>query len=174
VLDGLAGPEDAGVEAEILVHRDRTVPTLAGGEEPQSALLVLLGEELLLVAGGQTGALRQDPDLEKMDVFLAGSVVLAVGHPGTGGHPLHIARLDHRAVAHAIAVLQAAGKHVRDDLHVAVRVGTEAPAGLHPVLVDDPQLPEPHEPGVVVARERERVVRVEPPVVRMTSLAGAS
>jgi hypothetical protein len=152
------------------VDRDGAIAAIPGGHEPQVALLVGLGEILLLVARGEAAALREDPDLEEVDQLRLGGVELAVGHAGPGGHALHIAGLDDGAIAHAIAVLEAPLDDVREDLHVAVRVGAEAAAGLHPVLVDDPELAEPHEAGVMVAGEGEGVVRVEPAVVGVSSL----
>ena len=47
-------------------------------------------------------------------------------------------------------------------------------AGLHAVLVDHAQRPEPHVLRVVVVGERERVIRVEPAVVGVAALGAAA
>ena len=46
--------------------------------------------------------------------------------PLPGGHPLHVAGGDGALVAHAVAVFDGAGEHVRDGLDAAVRVPREA------------------------------------------------
>ena len=56
----------------------------------------------------------------------------------------------------------------------AAEILDEALAGLDAVLVDDAQLPEVHEFGVVVLCEGKREARVEPAVVGVTAFFGAS
>src|SRR6185503_19003261 len=94
-------------------------------------------------------------------------------HAAAGAHALHVARDDGRAVAHRILVAERALEHVADDLHVTVAVRAEARARLHAILVDDAQRTEPHVLRVVVIREGEAVVRVEPAVVGVAALATA-
>ncbi len=65
-------------------------------------------------------------------------------------------------------------ENVRHDLHVAMRVGSEALTGLYPVFVDDAKRPKAHVAGVEIVGEREGVAGVEPPMVGSTSLAGRS
>jgi hypothetical protein len=48
----------------------------------------------------------------------------------------------------------------------------EALAGLHAVVVDDPQGAKAHVVGVVVIAKRKGVVGVEPAVVEVAALAG--
>ena len=48
-------------------------------------------------------------------------------------------RRDHADVAFAVAVLERAVEHPRDDLHVAVRVRAEAAAGRDDVVVEHEQ-----------------------------------
>ena len=134
-------------------------PPLPGGEVP------------LLVARGQAPPLGQDPDLQEMDGFGRRGVVLAVHHAGARAHPLRVAGTDHRARTQAVPVLERAGEHPGEDLHVAMPVGRESRPGLHPILVDHAQAPEAHVRGVVVVGEGERVARVEPAVVGMPALA---
>src|SRR5579862_459860 len=52
---------------------------------------------------------------------------IALGHllmddAASGGHPLDVAGGDGAAIAHAVAVLDGSGKHVRDRLDAAVRM----------------------------------------------------
>jgi hypothetical protein len=73
-------------------------------------------------------------------------------------------------VPHAVPVLQRSVQDVRQDLHVPVRVGRESGAGGDTVLVDDPQVAEPHVALVVVVAEGEGVARVQPPEVELPAL----
>lgn len=72
---------------------------------------------------------------------------------GAGAHPLHFVWQDRLAIAHGIAVRKLAGDHIRNDLHVAVAVFRKALIRLNPVLVNDPQIAESHEPRVVIIAE---------------------
>lgn len=105
--------------------------------------------------------------------YRAGRVTLA-NAPGTGVHVLDVARADHPAVAHGVLVLEGAAEHVRDDLHVAVRVHSEAHAGHDEVVVDHAQTAVAHPALVVVVGEAEGVVGVEPAVVGVASFVGAA
>jgi hypothetical protein len=69
---------------------------------------------------------------------------------------------------------QRALQDVADDLHVAVAVGAEARAGLHPVLVDHAQRAETHVLRVVIIGEGEAVVGVEPAVIGMAPVGAAA
>src|SRR5262249_14608271 len=114
----------------------------------------------LLVARRQTSPFGDDPDLEEVHRITLRRVELAVEHPGSCGHPLHLARADHGAGPHAVSVLERARNDVREDLHVAVSMRAEARAGRHGVLVDDPQRAEAHLTRAVVVREGEAVLAV--------------
>ncbi len=101
-------------------------------------------------------------------------------HAGAGGHALHVTGADHGAVAHAVPVLQGALQHIGNNFHIAVAVGVEASARLHPVLVDDPQGAEAHECRIVIVAEGEGVATVEPteigqpPVVCVSNIQHAA
>src|SRR5690606_35871532 len=76
--------------------------------------------------------------------------------------------------AAAVAVGQAAGDHVADDLHVGVAVRREAAARRNPVLVDHPQRPPAHPLRIVVVAEGKAVAAVEPAGADVAALgAGA-
>ncbi len=68
-----------------------------------------------------------------------------------GAHPLREARIDHAHGAGAVAVLELAVEHPRDDLHVGVRVRAEASAAADDVVVVHEQQPVMGVGRVVVA-----------------------
>src|SRR5206468_12294286 len=89
---------------------------------------------------------------------------------GAGGHALHLAGVDDGPGPQAVLVLERALDDVGDDLHVAVAMGGEACARLHPVLVDDAQAAEAHVARVEVVGEREGVAAREPAELRAAAL----
>src|SRR6185437_10616647 len=160
---GLAGAFDRVARLERFAVR-----ACGAADEMQVAAAPALArvvEMLLLVAGREPARLRLDPDLQEMHRLALRAVVLAVGDAGARGHALHVARPQHRAVAHRVAMRERAFEHVAQDLHVAMGVRAEAAAGLHAVLVDHAQRPEAHAVGIVVVREREAVQGAQPAVV---------
>ena len=84
-------------------------------------------------------------------------IELAVHHTCTGGHALYFASPNHRAVTHAVLVLDSPVNNVGHDFHVPVRMRSEAMARSNTVLVDHPETVELHSLGIVVVGERERV-----------------
>ena len=88
----------------------------------------------------------------------------------SGAHPLHLTRLDRGAVTHAVLVRELALEDIGQDLHVGVAVRREAPARGDAIFIDHAQRAESHEARVVIIRERERVMTVEPAVIRMAAL----
>ena len=90
-------------------------------------------------------------------------------HARAGGHVLHFARADHAAVAHRILVLQRAAEDVGYDFHVAMRMRSETLSRHHEIIVDDAQAAEAHPLRVVIIREAESVIRVQPAVFGMPS-----
>ena len=172
-LDRGARVERAHVEARVLMNGHRAVASVATRDEAQRVPLSIV-EALLLVAGGQGARLRLDPDLEKVHRLGRGVIALAVEHAGPCAHSLYVAGPDDRPGAHAVGVLERALEHVRQDLHVAMRVPPEAPAGRDPVLVDDPQRAEAHVSRIDVVGERESVPAVEPVGLGAAPLGGSS
>src|SRR5262249_33552138 len=79
-----------------------------------------------------------------------------------GGHPLGVARADHRAVSEAVAMLERAGEDPGDDLHIAVRMRVEPAGRPDEIVVDHPQRPEAVPLRVVVLDERKGVVAIQP------------
>src|SRR5262249_41617959 len=89
---------------------------------------------------------------------------------GAGAHTLHFSGTDDGPGTHTVFVFQRAFKNVGDDLHVAVRMRSEPLSGSDTVFVDHAQGPEAHVPRVVVRVEGERVVGVQPSMIRVAAL----
>src|SRR5208282_240342 len=92
-----------------------------------------------IVARRNAGDIRFDPDLQQMHGLFTRRIEFAVHDAGAGAHALHIAGTDHRAVAHAVLVLERALENIGDDFHIAVAVHAETTARLDTVLVDHAQ-----------------------------------
>lgn len=69
---------------------------------------------------------------------------------------------------------QLAIKDVAEDLGITVRMCRESGAACDSVLIEDPQRAKILKFGIVIACERECVVGVEPAVIRVAALCGAS
>ncbi len=67
-------------------------------------------------------------------------------------------------------MLERALEDVSDDFHVAVRMGREALARRHPILVDDPQRGKAHMLRVVIIGEGKRMPGVEPAVIGVAAV----
>src|SRR5918992_271637 len=165
--------EEARVEKRILAHQQRALAAVWRSDEPQAAALLARRIRLLLVRGCDAFAVRLDPDLQEVGDAGRVGVVLAVPHAGAGAHALHVARHDDRGVAHRVLVRERPGEHVAHDFHVAMGMRAEAGPGLHAVLVDHDERAVAGMPRVVIVGERERVIALEPAVLRMAALGGA-
>ena len=108
---------------------------------------------------------------QKMDELGARMIELAVRYACPRTHALNVSRADYRSGAEAVFVLERAVDHVRDDLHVAVRMRAESFSRLNPIFVDDPKRSEPHELRIVVIREGKGVIALEPAVLGVPSFA---
>ena len=82
-------------------------------------------------------------------------VEFAVGDSGASAHPLNIARSDYRAVTHAVLVFKSPIDDIRDDLHIAMGMGSEPLSGLDTILVDNPKRPEAHVSPIVIIGKGE-------------------
>src|SRR5216683_2804248 len=109
---------------------------------------------------------RKHPDLVQVHRLRLGRVEFAMRHAGTRAHILHVTRLDHGPVPHAVFVLQSACQHVRNDLHVPVRVLRKAAPSRDAVVVHHPQRAELHMLRIEVIGKRKREMRIQPAVVR--------
>ena len=105
---------------------------------------------------------RLDPNLDEVHRLLFVSVVLRVPHSSARCGELHLAALEHLLVIHAVLVQQRAFHNVREDFSVGVSVRREPIAAADAILVDHAQAVEGFELRVIVAREGERVIRIQP------------
>ncbi len=88
------------------------------------------------------------------------------------GHTLQFAGVQHRAIAEAVLVRQAAFQDVGENFHILVAMRSKTHARFHAIFVHHAQRAEAHVIGVVVASERKGVIGVEPAVVKMAALVG--
>src|ERR1700733_15223858 len=86
---------------------------------------------------------------------------------GTGAHYLYIAVSDDGHVIHAVLVLQVALQRDGDDLHIIMRVGAEALAGVYRIIVQNPQHAKVHALRVIIICKAKSMVTVKPAVVGM-------
>jgi DNA-binding transcriptional LysR family regulator len=111
-----------------------------------------------------------------MHRFVTGRIELAVEHAGTRGHVLDIARFDHPSIAHRVPMFQLAAQNVSNDFHVPMRMRVETHARHDEVVVDHPQRAVTHPIRIIVVREAESVIAVEPtmfgvaPFVRFSNI----
>jgi hypothetical protein len=138
MLDPLTRAEQARVEPGVGVDPQGPLAALGIDDEPERARSLGLAEGALLVARLETSAVGHDPDLQEVHGHLLRGVVLAVGHASARAHPLDFAGPDHRAVAHRVTMLELPVEHVRDDLHVTMRMRTKPPSRLDAVFIDHP------------------------------------
>src|SRR5205814_1365740 len=133
----VAGVQIRQIEPGVLLQHQRAVLAI-GRSNHLKTVAPAGGIELLLFPGRiEAARVRSDPDLVKMNRFAVAGVELAVEHTPASGDALQFTGMDDSAVAHAVLVLQVATQDVSDDLHVAVRMGSEPHGGSDPVLVDD-------------------------------------
>src|SRR6187401_1922463 len=97
-----------------------------------------------------------------MDGIDRGVIELAMLNACAGGNALDFPGLEHRAMTEAVAMLERTRNHNRDYLHVPMRMRWKSSASEHAIIVQDTEAAEPHMFGVVVAPERECMIRVEP------------
>src|SRR5215510_235077 len=101
----LAGAQDRRIQVIILTGFYGAVAPIGGDQQPQFSALLGLAEVLLAIRRLEPLLFRKHPDLVEMHWLGFRSVELAMRHAGARAHVLDVARLDHRAVAHAVAML---------------------------------------------------------------------
>src|SRR5262249_51343875 len=141
-LGCLARGEYASVNGGVGMDRDASVAAIGRGDDSQPSLLFVGRECLLLVPRVDASSRWKQPDLQEMHEVALGGVELAVQSSGAGAHPLDVARADDAPRAHRVAVLESSFQHVRDDLHVAMRMRSEALSRGDAIVVDHPKRPE--------------------------------
>src|SRR5450631_3369308 len=103
-----------------------TLSRIMRGDETQLAAPACHVEMLFLVPRFDAAHIGLDPDLQKVHDIVFGVIEFAVAYAGTSAHALHITRANHRAVAHAVLVLECALENITDDFHVLMPMRTEA------------------------------------------------
>src|SRR5690606_8105297 len=94
----------------------------------------------------------------------------AVPDPRAGAHPLHLAAPDYAAMPERVAMPELALEEIRHDLHVAVRMDRKASARRDAILVDHAERAVLRIRRIDVARERERIPRLQPAEVAIPTL----
>jgi hypothetical protein len=80
-------------------------------------------------------------------------------------HALHTAGLELSAVPERIGVVEGALNHVREPLDVGVRMHRPLRAGHQPIVVEDPERPDPHLVRIAIPIEGEVPASSEPPAL---------
>src|SRR5208337_2233280 len=130
----------------------RAVATRVRRDEAQLSLGAI-AQSLLLVAGLDSSRLGQNPNLQKMQRLRWRRIELAMGDAGSRRHPLHIAGRNHAAGAEAVAMLDRPLQHIRDDLHIAMRMSAESLPWRDVVIVDNAQHRKPVFLGIEIFAE---------------------
>lgn len=145
-----------------------------GGDDELFGRVMCCGGRPVRVGGFQIELGWGDPDLEEVRFFGGAGIELRVGDTAAGAHHLDFTWMKFAVVAHRIAVGKATTEDVGKNFHIPVRVGWEAAAGCHAVIIDDAQRAKSHVGGIVVIREGKGVVAIKPAVVGVSALVGAA
>ena len=113
---------------------------------------------LLAIAG------RNDPDLEDLGDRIL-HIIFAVRDAGAGAHHLYVARFGAALVAEVILVGDRTLSDIGDDFHVAMGVGRESGLRRDRIVVPDAQIAPAFALGIIVIREAEMMLGVEPAMV---------
>jgi hypothetical protein len=168
--DRRAGGQNRGIEVQILMDGDGVIAAIAGGEEAELALLAVVGKGFLLIAGGDAGLLRDDPDLQQMGGAVGGGIEFAVGDAGSGTQTLDVAGIDRGAIAHAVFVGDRAGQDVGNDFHILVGMGAKALARRNVIFIDHAQTAEAHVGRVMVTAKGKAVMGLEPAAIGLAPI----
>ena len=166
IFRGLAGLQRGGEHARIGTDRQRVVITgNAGGDGHELAGAVPLRKRLR--APGRLAALRGrlDPDLEDLGRRRL-QIVFGVPDARARAHHLHVTGLGAALVAERVLMGDRTFAHIGDDFDVGVGMRGKAGVRRDLVVVPDAQAPVVHIARVIVAGEREMMLRLQPAVVR--------
>src|SRR6266404_5769278 len=95
-------------------------------------------------------------------------VELAMADSGARSHSLELSRLDQALSTRTVTMLNCPVQYVSNDLHVPVRVSTEAGSLFYKIFIYYAQITETHIIRVEVITERKRVMTLQPPRSRQT------
>ncbi len=90
-------------------------------------------------------------------------------YASAGAHALHVTGANDRSVAHAVAMFKRARQNISNDFHVAMRVRRETLASPDAIFVDDAQAVEMRVRRIEVLIEREGVISIKPPKIKVTA-----
>src|SRR5687768_1607940 len=90
-------------------------------------------------------------------------------HARSGGHVLEVTWLDDAPIAHRILMFERPGEDITDDFHIAMRMRAKPAATGDFVIVDHPQRAETHPLRIIIVREGEGVVTIQPAMVGVAS-----
>src|SRR3954453_6592860 len=156
-----------------LMDPDGAVVVLARGDRNQVTAGERVVDVSLLIARIDPRSVRQHPHLHEVHRFGLAGVLLAVPNPATGRHALGEPGVQDAVIALAVVVLQLAGQHPGDDLHVAVAVGSESASRGDLVVVVDQQQTVAVLALAVVTAEVERMLGIEPVDVGVEAIGGS-
>src|SRR5256885_7157758 len=171
MADLRVGIEEPGVDGGVLVHGDRAaglrrVPateTLRGHEDRLQRIAPSIRRKLaLLDARLETAARGHDPHLDETHRFGLRAVALRVLQPRAERRALDRAGVKDAAVAPRVGVLEGPLGDVGDALDVPMRMHRPGRARHEAIVVEHPQISDPHVGLVPVPIEAEVPVRAEP------------
>src|SRR6476646_4895887 len=174
MLNTLAVEETRQINPRILLHTERAIRAVRRSNQPQPIPPLILRKSLLLVARHESAPRGQQPNLIQMNRLAFGRIEFAVHDPRPGRHPLKLARRQHLPVSHRVLVLKRSLQDVGHNLHVPMTVHAKPLTRRNPVLIHHPQRSKSHVSRIDVIRKRKRVIRIQPPVIKMPALAGFS
>ncbi len=155
----LAFVQAGDVQIRVLVNIDGRLRTR---HQMKLSSQVLVRKCELLVLRLQILAIRHDPYLQEMCGILRRWIEFAVQDARARRHMLQFTGTDHRAGAHAVAVLQRSIQNPRQNFHVAMRMHAEPLSRRDDILVQHSQRPELHMLRIVILIERKCESAVQP------------
>lgn len=112
---------------------------------------------------------RLDPDLQEVQRLGVGWIEFRVRDSSAGAHELDLAGFQLTAISHTVFVRDGSGNNVAENFHFPMRMIGETGARCDDVLVDHTQAAEAHVGGIVVIREAEGVIAIQPTVIGVTA-----
>ena len=128
----------------------------------------------LLIARRDPLRIGHHPHLDEVHIFAGMRVHLRMPNARPGAHALGQTRVDDAVIAFRVLMFQLAVQHPGHDFHVPMRMGAEAAAGLHPIVVAHQQQSMMGVRRIIVVRKTEAVPRIEPPDLRVKPITGAT
>lgn len=122
-----------------------------------------------MILGFRVSNPGDDPYLQKLQNFGRTPVVLAVEHSTPRAHDLNLPGRYGTLVLHAVPVPQIPLQGDGNNFHVVVRVHVKTFAGSNRIIIQHAQGTKLHPPGIIISGKTERMIRFQPPVIKITS-----